>query len=141
MAGHLAALCVGRLRGREPGRNRGNLALHPGAPARHQRDRGHQRHQRHQRDQRNARGQRDEGRLMASDEERSDSRQSPPTPWGIAFDLGVRLGVSVILGLGAGLVLDNWLKTSPLLTLIGLVVGVAAAMYTIWDVARDAMRR
>lgn len=78
---------------------------------------------------------------MASDEERRDSRQSPPTPWGIAFDLGVRLGVSVILGLGAGLVLDNWLKTSPLLTLIGLVLGVAAAMYTIWDVARDAMRR
>ena len=59
----------------------------------------------------------------------------------MALDLGVRLGVSVFLGLGAGLLLDSWLHTSPIFTLIGMVVGIAAAMYTIWDVARDAMRR
>ena len=57
------------------------------------------------------------------------------------MDLGVRLGISVVLGLGAGLLLDSWLHTSPIFTLIGMVVGIAAAMYTIWDVARDAMRR
>ncbi len=62
-------------------------------------------------------------------------------PWGIAFDLGLRLGISVILGLGGGLVVDNWLRTLPLFTLIGVVLGIGAAMYTIWDVARDAMRR
>lgn len=62
-------------------------------------------------------------------------------PWGIAFDLGLRLGVSVILGLGGGLVIDNWLGTLPLFTLIGVVLGIGAAMYTIWDVARSAMRR
>ena len=60
---------------------------------------------------------------------------------GVALDLGVRLGVAVFLGLGAGLLLDNWLHTSPIFTLIGMVLGIAAAMYTIWDVARDAMRR
>jgi F0F1-type ATP synthase assembly protein I len=64
-----------------------------------------------------------------------------PANWGIAFDLGVRLGVSVILGLGGGLLLDNWLQTSPIFTLIGMVLGIGAAMYTIWDVAHDAMRR
>jgi F0F1-type ATP synthase assembly protein I len=64
-----------------------------------------------------------------------------PPPWGIAFDLGLRLGISVILGLGGGLLLDSWLKTSPIFTLIGMVLGIGAAMYTIWDVARDAMRR
>jgi F0F1-type ATP synthase assembly protein I len=53
----------------------------------------------------------------------------------------VRLGVSVILGLGIGLVVDNWLATSPIFTLVGMVLGVAAAMYTIWDVASKAMRR
>ena len=53
----------------------------------------------------------------------------------------MRLGVAVFLGLGAGLLLDSWLHTSPLFTLIGMVVGIAAAMYTIWDVARKAMRR
>jgi ATP synthase protein I len=60
---------------------------------------------------------------------------------GIAFDLGLRLGISVVLGLGGGLLLDSWLKTSPIFTLVGMVLGIAAAMYTIWDVARDAMRR
>ena len=60
---------------------------------------------------------------------------------GIAFDLGIRLGVSVILGLGGGLLLDSWLQTSPIFTLIGMVLGIGAAMYTIWDVAHDAMRK
>jgi F0F1-type ATP synthase assembly protein I len=66
---------------------------------------------------------------------------SPPPSMGIAFDLGVRLGISVILGLGGGLLLDSWLKTSPIFTLVGMVLGIGAAMYTIWDVAREAMRR
>ena len=60
---------------------------------------------------------------------------------GLVLDLGMRLGISVILGLGAGLLLDGWLHTSPLFTLVGMVAGIAAAMYTIWDVAREAMRR
>ena len=61
-------------------------------------------------------------------------------PWGIAIDLGMRLGLSVIIGIGAGVLIDNWLGTSPIFTLLGVVLGVAAAMYTIWDVARDHMR-
>jgi F0F1-type ATP synthase assembly protein I len=64
-----------------------------------------------------------------------------PGNLGIAFDLGLRLGISVILGLGGGLLLDGWLRTSPIFTLVGMVLGIAAAMYTIWDVAKDAMRR
>ncbi len=64
-----------------------------------------------------------------------------PPNWGIAFDLGIRLGISVILGLGGGLLLDSWLHTSPIFTLLGMVLGIGAAMYTIWAVARDSMRR
>jgi ATP synthase protein I len=75
-------------------------------------------------------------------EARPERQAARPQPnWGIAFDLGVRLGISVILGLGGGLLLDGWLRTSPIFTLIGMVLGIGAAMYTIWDVARDAMRR
>ena len=55
--------------------------------------------------------------------------------------MGIRLGISVILGLGGGLLLDSWLHTSPIFTLIGMALGIAAAMYTIWDVARGSMRR
>lgn len=68
-------------------------------------------------------------------------RTPPPANWGLALELGVRLGLSVVLGLGAGLIVDSWLRTSPIFTLLGMVLGIGAAMYTIWDVARDAMRR
>jgi ATP synthase protein I len=61
--------------------------------------------------------------------------------WGLVLDLGMRLGLSVIIGIGAGVLLDNWAHTSPLFTLIGVVVGVGAAMYSIWDVARQGMGR
>ena len=33
---------------------------------------------------------------------------APPPNWGVAFDLGLRLGISVILGVGGGLLLDVW---------------------------------
>lgn len=69
------------------------------------------------------------------------AREPRPADWGIAFDLGVRLGISVLLGVGGGLLLDSWLHTSPIFTLIGVVLGIGAAMYTIWDVARKGMRR
>ena len=65
----------------------------------------------------------------------------PPPNWTLGLDLGIRLGVSVAIGLGAGLLLDNWLGTRPIFTLIGMVLGIGAAMVTIWNVARDAMRR
>ena len=52
----------------------------------------------------------------------------------------MRLGLSVIIGIGAGLLVDNWLGTTPIFTLIGVALGIATAMYTIWDVARDHMR-
>ncbi len=79
---------------------------------------------------------------MTRDEGRSDG-PSPTRPpnWAIGMDLGIRLGVSVAIGLGGGLLLDNWLQTSPIFTLIGMVLGIGAAMVTIWNVARDAMRR
>lgn len=58
----------------------------------------------------------------------------------MVLDLGMRLGLSVVIGIVGGVLLDGWLRTSPLFTLLGVVVGVGAAMYSIWDVARDAMR-
>jgi ATP synthase protein I len=67
-------------------------------------------------------------------------RQAEPN-WGLAVELGFRLGVSIVIGLGGGLLIDNWLMTTPIFTLIGMVVGIGAAMATIWGVARHEMRR
>ena len=44
-------------------------------------------------------------------------------------------------GRRGGLLLDNWLHTTPIFTLMGMVLGIGAAMYTIWDVARQSMGR
>jgi ATP synthase protein I len=73
--------------------------------------------------------------------DQGDDNGVPPPNWGVAFDLGLRLGISVILGVGSGLLVDRWLHTSPIFTLIGMVLGIGAAMYTIWDVAKQSMRR
>ena len=80
---------------------------------------------------------------MADDDGRRAGGRSGPrrANYGLAFDLGLRLGISILIGLGGGLVVDNWLRTSPLFTLIGMVLGIGAAMVTIWNVARDAMRK
>ncbi|MFN2483932.1 MAG: AtpZ/AtpI family protein [Candidatus Limnocylindria bacterium] len=61
--------------------------------------------------------------------------------WGLALELGFRMGISVVMGLVPGILLDNLLGTSPLFTLAGIVLGMGAAFYTIWEVARRAMRR
>ena len=73
--------------------------------------------------------------------DKGEDKGPPSANWGVAFDLGLRLGISVILGVGGGLLVDNWLHTSPIFTLIGMVLGIGAAMYTIWDVAKQSMGR
>ena len=73
--------------------------------------------------------------------DQGDDRRPPTANWAVAFDLGLRLGISVILGVGGGLLVDSWLKSSPIFTLIGVLLGIGAAMYTIWVVARHSMRR
>jgi F0F1-type ATP synthase assembly protein I len=72
--------------------------------------------------------------------EKRPASGAPVQNWGIALDLGLRLGLSVVIGVIAGVMLDNWLGTRPLFILIGVVVGIGAAMYSIWDVARDSMK-
>jgi F0F1-type ATP synthase assembly protein I len=73
-------------------------------------------------------------------EERPSPVQRPPN-WGLLIDLGFRLGLSVVIGVVGGVLVDNWLGTKPIFTLLGVVVGIGAAMYSIWDVARTEMRR
>ena len=80
-------------------------------------------------------------RVVTLDQGPRDGPPTRPPNWALGLDLGVRLGVSVAIGLGGGLLLDNWLDSRPIFTLIGMVLGIGAAMVTIWNVARDAMRR
>lgn len=47
--------------------------------------------------------------------------------------LGIELVISVLIGAGAGYLLDNWLSTKPWLMVVGFIFGAAAGF-------RDAYR-
>ncbi len=42
---------------------------------------------------------------------------------------GFQLAFAILLFLGAGVLLDRWLHTKPVFTLIGVAVGLGAGMY------------
>ncbi len=42
---------------------------------------------------------------------------------------GFQLAFAVLLFLGAGMLVDGWLHTKPIFTLVGVVVGLGAGMY------------
>jgi len=44
--------------------------------------------------------------------------------------LGLTLAVTIVAGGALGYLVDRWLGTSPIFTLVGLVVGIAAAVLT-----------
>ncbi len=46
--------------------------------------------------------------------------------------LGWYVALSIILGTGGGVWLDNWLGTLPLFTLLGLVMGSVTAFYGVY---------
>jgi ATP synthase protein I len=52
---------------------------------------------------------------------------------GTALGLGCSIVVSIILCVGGGLVLDSWTGKSPLFTLLGVALGMAAAGYQLYE--------
>ena len=55
-----------------------------------------------------------------------------PLPGAMAFvGLGTTVAGCVAVGVGGGIALDAWLGTSPLFLVIGLVLGLAAAVATV----------
>jgi len=55
---------------------------------------------------------------------------------------GFQLAFAVLLFLGAGMLVDRWLHTKPIFTLVGVVVGLGAGMYVfILRVMAEAPKR
>ncbi len=57
-----------------------------------------------------------------------------------AFDLmalGLTMALLVGAGLGLGLLVDSWLHSSPIATMVGLGVGVVFAGLALWEKARQ----
>ncbi len=52
---------------------------------------------------------------------------------GLATGLGISVVASLIFFIGLGIVLDQWLDLTPILTLIGVALGLIAAGYQLYE--------
>ena len=52
--------------------------------------------------------------------------------------VGLTLVVATVIGLAGGYYLDRWLRTSPWLTLIGLLLGIAAGFVNLFRTVKRA---
>jgi ATP synthase protein I len=55
--------------------------------------------------------------------------------------LGLSFVVAIVMGFGGGYLLDQWLGTSPWLTFLGFIVGIAAAVTNVYRVMQLATKR
>lgn len=64
-----------------------------------------------------------------------DIQQRDLQAMGAATGLGCTVVVSLLLCIVGGVLLDKWLDTTPVLTLIGVALGMAAAGYSLYELA------
>ena len=69
--------------------------------------------------------------LPSSDEERRQLGAA-----GTALGLGCSIVTSIILWVVGGILLDRWLDTAPILTLIGIALGLVTAGYQLYELAQ-----
>ena len=55
--------------------------------------------------------------------------------------IGMTLVAATVIGLGAGYYADRWLGTKPWLTVIGLILGIAAGFVNLFRSVNKAARR
>jgi ATP synthase protein I len=60
---------------------------------------------------------------------------------GVATGLGCSIVAALVLCIGGGVWLDNRFGTSPVLTLVGVALGLAAAGRQLWELAKLSGQR
>jgi ATP synthase protein I len=60
---------------------------------------------------------------------------------GEVASIGITMVVATVIGLGAGYYGDRWLGTSPWLTLVGLLFGIAAGFVNLFRSVKAAERK
>ena len=77
-----------------------------------------------------------ESRLAAAETKRrpqeSGRAAANSSAWGVGARVGVELLSALVVGLGVGWALDRWFGTTPLLLVIGVLLGGAAGIANVW---------
>jgi ATP synthase protein I len=60
---------------------------------------------------------------------------------GLASGLGCSVVASLLVCIGAGILIDRWLGTDPFGVLIGMVLGLVAAGYSFYELIAVSNRR
>jgi ATP synthase protein I len=55
---------------------------------------------------------------------------------GVATGLGCSIVAALVLCIGGGVLLDRQFGTTPVLTFVGIALGLAAAGYQLWELAK-----
>ncbi|MBE0531655.1 MAG: AtpZ/AtpI family protein [Rhodospirillales bacterium] len=78
-------------------------------------------------------------RARSQEQSRSQGRSSvlrtPMSGFGVAFRIGVELVAALVVGVGAGLLLDRWLGTTPWFLIVFFFLGAAAGVLNVYRAA------
>jgi ATP synthase protein I len=55
-----------------------------------------------------------------------------------ALNIGYYLITPIIIGVILGLLIDNWMKTKPLFTIVLIFLGMAASIYNLFKLVKNA---
>jgi ATP synthase protein I len=72
---------------------------------------------------------------VSEPQERSLAEREDVQALGAAQGLGCGIVISLIIFIGLGIFLDRTFDTMPILTLVGVVIGLAAAGYQLYELA------
>jgi F0F1-type ATP synthase assembly protein I len=70
---------------------------------------------------------------ILGEDEKSEYQVKHPRLVGLAASLGFSIVATLVVCIAAGLLLDEWLNTSPWLTLTGVALGLIGAGYQLWE--------
>ncbi len=86
-------------------------------------------------------------RLKAARSQRDKDRginqpgRSPASNAGVGFRIAVEMVAALVVGVGIGLLLDNWLGTKPWMLILFFILGCGAGFTNLIRVARDIDRK
>lgn len=59
----------------------------------------------------------------------------------MATQIGFSVAITCVIFVGGGKYLDNYTGKSPLFTLLGIILGLAAAIYLVWQIVKPLQKQ